>query len=196
MNVLIFFLLLSFFGILFSLFVSTQFFFMAVFNFFISFIYSWKFKGKFFIGNLMDSWLGASSFIASGLIRGSIYNFSYPLLILSLIAFFGTLSREIFKDIEDIKGDKSANIKTILIVLGQKKAKLIGSIFGIIGCLIIIIPYYNTVFNNYYLIGAIPGILIALYAISNTNPEKTQKNLKISMLFVLIGFLISSISKI
>lgn len=47
-------------------------------------------------------------------------------------AFFSTLYREIIKDIEDINGDKAQNCRTLAIVFGIKKAKIVAGISGII----------------------------------------------------------------
>lgn len=48
-----------------------------------------------------------------------------------LVAFFSTIYREIIKDMEDILGDKANECRTIPIVLGMKKSKIIAFLFGL-----------------------------------------------------------------
>lgn len=50
------------------------------------------------------------------------------IIILAFFAFTYNLSREIIKDIQDIEGDKQIHAKTLPIILGVKKSKLIASL--------------------------------------------------------------------
>jgi len=50
----------------------------------------------------------------------------------SILAFLSTLSREIVKDIEDIKGDQAEDLKTLPIVIGVNAAKYITLLFILI----------------------------------------------------------------
>ena len=52
--------------------------------------------------------------------------------IFSLLAFLINVKREIIKDIEDIEGDKIHKVKSLPIIFGTKKSKLVTIIIGII----------------------------------------------------------------
>ena len=65
-----------------------------------------------------------------------------------VFAFFATLFREIIKDLQDIEGDKAAGCKTIPIVWGIQKAKLLA--LGTGGLLMILIGLQFFVFNNVF----------------------------------------------
>ncbi len=48
----------------------------------------------------------------------------------SIFAFLTTMYREVIKDIEDMEGDAERNCKTLPIVIGEKKSKIIAFFFG------------------------------------------------------------------
>ena len=57
---------------------------------------------------------------------------SIIVLVYAVFAFFTSIIREIFKDIEDMEGDKSAGYRTLAIVAGIKISKRIGICFILI----------------------------------------------------------------
>ena len=116
-NVLVYFIVLIAVGIVLSYLVSVYFFYLAIINSIVSFVYSWKLKGTPLIGNITVSWLAASTFLGGALILYSFYSIPYPVVILASIAFLATLSREIFKDAEDVEGDKKFGAKTLPIAV-------------------------------------------------------------------------------
>ncbi len=96
---------------------------------FLLLVYSTTFKRKLLIGNLTISFLTALS-----LLSVAIYEPGFPLSDVSLytvriywtyilFAFLITFSREVIKDIEDIKGDDTQYCKTIPLVWGIQTAK-------------------------------------------------------------------------
>ena len=175
-NVLVYFIVLIAVGIVLSYLVSVYFFYLAIINSIVSFVYSWKLKGTPLIGNITVSWLAASTFLGGALILYSFYSIPYPVVILASIAFLATLSREIFKDAEDVEGDKKFGAKTLPIAIGTHKAVVLASIILLAGVASLFIPAYTGIFGIYYYIGVVPAAVICLLAIrSMKKPKKAQK---------------------
>jgi geranylgeranylglycerol-phosphate geranylgeranyltransferase len=80
---------------------------IAIFNSLLLIIYSWSLQHKTFFGNFTVAYLTGSAFLFGGAAVG---NIRLP-LIFGLLAGLATFSREIFKDLEDIEGDKSMFLK-------------------------------------------------------------------------------------
>jgi 4-hydroxybenzoate polyprenyltransferase len=99
--------------------------------------YTTKYKREFLTGNLAVAFLAA---LGTGIVWlyeffASVHNGILPLsnyksitavvLAYSCFAFFLTLTREIIKDIADTEGDKEFGSKTLPIVLGNTKTKIV-----------------------------------------------------------------------
>jgi geranylgeranylglycerol-phosphate geranylgeranyltransferase len=122
-------------------------------------IYSWRLKRLPFIGNIVVAFLTSLTLIYGGAAAGTIV----LVTILAICAFFANLSREIVKDIEDIKGDKQLKSKTFPIVYGISKSLLIASIFLLIGIITTFLPYFSGLFGRIYLLLIMPVDAIMLY---------------------------------
>lgn len=114
------------------------------------------------------------------------------LLIISGFAFMLTLLREIIKDLEDKKGDKKINAKTMAIVFGDKKTKNILvflNIIPLIGISYIAYTLYKTsLYTSIYLMVFVN--LPLLYFMLKTTQSKTKKDFqKISNLLKIIMLL-------
>ncbi len=106
--------------------------------------YANSYKKQFIIGNLVIAGLSAmvivtvtlfESIIFKGKTASDLYAVSGLLsmtIAYTLFAFFVSLVREIIKDIEDVKGDRAYNAKTLPIVLGIGKSKIIIYILSLI----------------------------------------------------------------
>ena len=68
--------------------------------------------------------------------------------IVASAGFIINIGREIIKGMTDIKGDKELGVQTVAVVLGEKKAAIIGSSFIIVGLLIILSPLYIPSIRN------------------------------------------------
>ncbi len=195
-SALVYAIIINLIGLVFAVMVSPDFLLIALINTSVLSLYAWKLKRYAFIGNVSVSYLSTSTFIASGLITGNFASlWSSPIFILALISFFGTLGREIFKDIEDVKGDKKIGAKTLPIIWGENPSKLLGYAFLYIACLLLFLPLYLNIFGFSYMIGIIPALVLCLYA-WKTPPAKTQRLIKLSMYLVLVGFVMGSTVKI
>ena len=95
--------------------------FLSVINSILMYLYAKILKKKFIIGNLVVAYAAASSFIFGAISNSNLKN----TIIVSLIAFFYTLIREIIKDMEDVDGDKEEHSTTLPIILGKKTAAII-----------------------------------------------------------------------
>jgi 4-hydroxybenzoate polyprenyltransferase len=103
--------------------------------------YSNDLKRQPFIGNVVVSLLTALSIvIVDSLYRtGNILIFIY-----GTFAFFMTLVREIIKDMEDLKGDDTFGCKTLPIIWGLRRTKIL--VYSIIAIFSIVVIALNHVF--------------------------------------------------
>jgi 4-hydroxybenzoate polyprenyltransferase len=84
--------------------------------------YSNSLKRQPFVGNFVVAWLTAISIVLVNIVY---YSNNSLVVIYALFAFFMTLIREIVKDIEDLKGDNTFGCKTLPIIWGIRKTKLV-----------------------------------------------------------------------
>ncbi len=184
--------IVSVFGLAFSYFVNPAFLAIVLFNFIVSSLYAWKLK-KTAIKGVFVAYLGSSAFIAAPFISGfptSLLNSA--LLLLILISFFGTLSRQLLMDIRDMEGDRKAGAKTIPLMFGRKAARIAASILLLIAASLLVLPYLQKMVSVYYLILAVPAILLSLYAIAQ-EPKKGERTIKKATFLVLFAFLVGTI---
>ncbi len=178
--------------------------------------YSLRLKREFFIGNFLIAGLTAIVPLLVGyyyahikeinnfpVTENSFYPFAestisnYTLLLtfaISGFAFAMNLAREIIKDMEDVDGDKKLRAKTLPIVLGIPKAKLVAG-FVLSGTFIIsasIWAVYSTITVTSMLPVFISGLLILicflLLFISKTKSQFRTINhlIKLAMVFGLL----------
>lgn len=98
---------------------------IGVINFFSSFLLWWysnSLKRQPFIGNFVVAWLTSISIVLVNIL----YDVNNSLVIIyALFAFFMTLIREILKDMEDLKGDNTFGCRTLPIIWGIRRTKII-----------------------------------------------------------------------
>lgn len=163
------------------------------------YFYSKKLKSKPLIGNITSSFLVAMSIIALLLfdINFEIQNnpqelVIYVTLLLSAFAFSVNLVREIVKDIEDVNGDYSLNMRTLPILIGVSRAKKTAAflcLFPLILLLVIVVNYASVYkFTVLYLV--LFTLFPLLYIVLKLLSAKTKKDFKkLSMLLKIIMFL-------
>ncbi len=112
---------------------------VGLINFFAGFflwLYSNQLKRLPFVGNFVVSILTA----ASVWIVAVYFNRHDPLIyVFSTFAFFTTLMREVIKDMEDLRGDKTFGCRTLPIIWGYRRTKRF--IYGILASFIITVVY-------------------------------------------------------
>lgn len=163
---------------------------IGLFNVVVMILYAQKLKTTTLLGNLSVAYLVGSIFLFGGSFFGlEGIKIMLPLFFLS---FFATASREIVKDIEDIKGDAAKGAKTFPIVYGKKKSEYLAAMFIIPAAVCTPLPYIFGYFGKYYIIAVIPAGLGMIYALYRLLIQKDyaacSKILKISMLIALISF--------
>ncbi|MCD6367581.1 MAG: UbiA family prenyltransferase [Candidatus Aenigmarchaeota archaeon] len=184
------------FGIYISLFINPYCFVLATINSILLVLYSWKLKKVMLIGNIIVSYLVASTFLFGALTvigNGNLWT----IVILSTLAFFANLSREIVKTIEDVKGDRIAGVRTLPMVVGEKTAREIASILLIISIALAPMPYVLDYLNSYYMAVVFLGIILFIFSIiwnqRETPANRVHKLMKIAMLICLIAFLVGAL---
>jgi len=156
-------------------------------------------KSRPLIGNFLVSFLVAFSIILLAILdinyqTNSLYQIFTILIIytLGIFAFFMNLAREIVKDIEDIKGDYSLNMKTLPIIFGVSRIRKTVSLLTLIPVFLLLLIILNL--GIYYLaltIYLIVACLIPLIYISfKLWKLKSYKKIhKISVFLKIIMFL-------
>lgn len=123
-----------------------------------AFLYSWKLKKSFLIGNIIISLMTALTFFYGTLLNGKIGHAWIP----ALIVLFFMFAREILKTVEDIPGDARVGARTIAILWGKSRALSTFAIFAIIVAFMIPIPWVIQDVSLIYLILTVPFVSIAL----------------------------------
>ena len=144
------------------------------------YLYAYKLKSTPLIGNLTVGFMTGFGFVFGG------FSINNPEIIitsmnLGFFAFVMTTAREIVKDIEDLKGDKSAGAKTLPILIGEKKPAIIASFLIIIDIILCPLLYYNQIFGILYLpVIAIAAALFIYSTILILKSQDTQTAAKVS----------------
>ncbi|MFM7485959.1 MAG: geranylgeranylglycerol-phosphate geranylgeranyltransferase [Cytophagales bacterium] len=117
---------------------------IGVINFvsaFLLWLYSNNLKRQPLIGNVLVSLLtGLSVFVLVFLYE----QFHVLVFVYALFAFFMTLIREVVKDMEDVKGDNTFGCKTLPIVWGIRRTKvLLYVLIAILSCVVVLLDFYQ-----------------------------------------------------
>jgi 4-hydroxybenzoate polyprenyltransferase len=118
---------------------------------FLLWLYSNSLKRLPFVGNLTVALLTGLAVFLVDLFYGKD---SSLVVIYALFAFFMTLVREVIKDMEDLKGDHSFGCKTLPIVWGIRKTKILIYVILIVfgGVVIVLNQLYQALPFKYHLI--------------------------------------------
>lgn len=177
--------------------------------------YSASYKRQFMIGNLVVSFIVAISILIVGITQLAFLQKEYGELIFetpiprlfygwvsgfALFAFLGTWIREIIKDMEDKKGDREMECRTMPIKWGTSKTKLF--LYGLILITVsslflangLFIHFDGTLTLRYFIFGlALPfGILCYLIYVAKT-PKEFHQASTLSKFIMLAGVLYSFI---
>ena len=148
-------------------------FFLFFFIFPILFSYNFFLKTQILIGNVCVALMLSSVFLFSALI---VNQDIYIVLAPCLFAFFLNLIREIIKDLNDIEGDKFIKMKTLPIIVGEKKTIILIKTLILGLCLFLFfhayiysIKYY---FSSMIILVEIP-LIYSLFLLHNSANKKT-----------------------
>ncbi len=181
-NALIISLVLSFIGLAAAYFISMAAFYIALFSAMVLFAYSTKLKRILFVGNFAISLLVALSFVYGAITVGS----AASVLYLVLLAFLSNMGREIYKDIEDVMGDKKVGRKTLALHIGVLKAKSIATMFILAAVALSFVPFFLTM-DYVYLFFVIIADIVFIGAVISPIELRT-KLCKAAMVIALIAF--------
>ncbi len=149
-----------------------------------------------FLSNIIIGYLVASIFLFGVLstLTGGLESIpadeTKVVAILAGCAFLITVSREIMKDIEDVKGDKYEYSTTVPIKIGEKKAKKIAILFGFGAILLSLFPFFVGLTSfNLYIYGVAIAVVDIIFMFSLFSPAFVgQRTMIIGMFLALIAF--------
>jgi len=133
--------------------------------------YSNDLKRQPFIGNFTVALLTGLSI----LIVDALYQTGNILIVVyALFGFFMTLIREIIKDMEDLKGDKSYGCKTLPIIWGMRKTKQV--IYMILVLFVTAVFGLNLIFASlpqfYFVLFLFPALLVLVVRLVRADTTK------------------------
>ncbi len=150
--------------------------------------YEMSLKKQGFVGNVSISILVGLIFIFGGIAVNS----TYRMIILFVMASLANLSREVIKDIEDMKGDVDRVTLPKKYGVRLSVAVAITSVGVAIG--FSIIPYLTDIFSLPYLGAvAVADALFIVSAVKIGNPHFSQNMSKFAMIVGLISFTIGGL---
>ena len=186
-EMLYFSILLLILGFFISIFINLLCVGIVVFSIIMFIVYE-KYSKKIGItGNITVAFVSALSFTYGGASVGN----AIASFILSLIAFFIMVGRELIMDIRDCEGDKVYR-KTLPIQLGKKPALYVACIFLFIAVAMTPVPYILNMLNIWYLVLIVFVDIIALFIVFDM--LKDIKNVARAASIIRIGFLIGLIA--
>lgn len=149
-----------------------------VLSVFLLWFYSNNLKRLPFVGNVTVAVLTGLSI----LVVDVFYRTHNSLIIIyALFAFFITLVREVIKDMEDLKGDNSFGCKTLPIVWGIRKTKILIYIILILFAAVVVLlnQLYKALPFKYHLIFLFIPLLWLLYRLIRADMKKDFTRLSI-----------------
>ncbi|WP_424358051.1 UbiA family prenyltransferase [Methanocella sp. MCL-LM] len=167
-------------------------------------LYDYKLKEYGIVGNIYIAFTMAAPFLFSSML----FNNSPVLLLLTAMAFFLGLGREIMKGIMDVEGDALRDVKTVARVFGEKTAKFTAVVLYVIAVLLAPIPFLvnlvptdPTYYHNLlYAAFAALAVLILLYVCGSLllsherkTISKARKTTLMAMGIALIAFLLPAL---
>ena len=161
---------------------------IATFNLVLLVAYTEFFKGTPGAGNALVAYLGGSTFLFGGATVGNVE----PTVVLGLLAAVSTLAREIIKDVEDVDGDREEGLRTLPIVIGDRRALGLALALIVVAVLASPLPYLLDMLGVAYLVVVVPAVGVMLYAGYEAFAEPTtgQAHLKYGMFLAILSFVV------
>ena len=136
-------------------------------------LYSWLLKKRFVWGNLTVSVVCALGFLYGGMATED-FTFS---LIPAAFALLFHLGREILKDVEDHKGDRSFGASTVPIRLGVSFSLAICTSVFLGLAILTMFPYFLNIFSLLYLLLVFGVDLVIVYVVWSMWNDRSSPNL-------------------
>jgi 4-hydroxybenzoate polyprenyltransferase len=175
---ILFHILLSALGIALGIYLSLGIGLVNAVSVFLLWLYSNNLKRLPFIGNVTVAFLTGLAVIVVDLF----YRTNNSLVVIyALFAFFITLVREVIKDMEDLKGDNSFGCKTLPIIWGIRKTKLLLYVILVIfaGVVVVLNQMYRALPFKYHLIFLFVPLLWLLFRLIRADMKKDFTRLSI-----------------
>jgi geranylgeranylglycerol-phosphate geranylgeranyltransferase len=166
---------------------------IAVVNLLALLAYTELFKGRPGAGNALVAYLGGSTFLFGGAaVAGTDPDALAATGALAALAALSTFSREVVKDVEDVAGDRAEGLRTLPIVVGERRALVVAAVALAVAVAASPLPYVLGVFGLPYLVAVLPGDAVMLYAARRSfdAPGPAHRVLKYGMLLAAAAFLV------
>jgi len=169
---------------------------VAVIAWIVSVAYVTKGKRTGLPGNLLVSTCVVIPFIYGGFAVGRPESTT---MIFVAIAFLSNTGREVIKDIVDVKGDRSQDIKTIPVVYGDRVATFVSSIFFFLAVALSPLPWVLELVSLWFLplvvltdVGLIWSSFSLVRDHSRNNARRVKNQVLVWFLTGLLGFVAGS----
>lgn len=148
-------------------------------------------------GNFLVSMIVTIPFIYGMAI---VANIRLNVLLCASMAFLSITGREITKGIVDIKGDMTANVKTLAVRYGEKRAATAAASFYVSAILLSPLPWLMNLVSFWFIplvlitdIGLAVSSFILLKDYSRESARKIKKNVLLWLIIGLLAFMIGAI---
>ena len=167
---------------------------LAIFNSALLYAYAWRIKRSGGLKkNLTVSYLVASPFLYGGVAASN----PGATVMFAALAALANVSREIVKDIADIKGDRGA-CETLPVKIGIQRSSMLASVFLLLGVFLSPLPYLLGILGYAYLplVSIADAVfLYALLVLWKGSAPKSARYIKLGMFIALLSFLAGALSR-
>ena len=122
-------------------------------------------------------------------------------LLFASMAFLSNTGREITKGIVDVKGDMTANVKTMAVRYGEKKAAISAALFYVLAIVLSPLPWLLNLVSAWFIppvlitdVGLAASSFMLLTDYSRQNAKKIKNNVLIWFIIGLVAFIIGAIT--
>ena len=122
-------------------------------------------------------------------------------LLFASIAFLSNTGREITKGIVDVKGDRTANVKTMAVRYGEKSAAIAAAAFFVFAVLLSPIPWLLRLVSLWFIplvlvtdIGLVASSVMLLKDYSRENARRVKKNVLLWFTIGLLAFIVGAVT--
>ncbi|MEB3789225.1 MAG: UbiA family prenyltransferase [Desulfurococcales archaeon] len=162
----------------------------------VSALYDLRLKASGFMGNVAVAFSTSLPFLYAFTFTN---NPNYTVLVFWAMVFLSVLAREIVKDIADVEGDKVKGVKSLPILIGERKAAFIAGMFNLLAVLLSPIPVVyglvnEAVYSGFVIIVDFALIYSSYRVIINPSREEALRQKRImlyAMMIGLMGFVLS-----
>lgn len=174
---LLFFVLFNLVAMLLAVLLGFGLFIIVAITLLLLYLYSFRLKNIPLVGNLVVAFLTGLAFIFGSLIVENVFCGIIP----AVFAFMINMMRELIKDIEDIDGDKAADLLTYPIKYGVVNSVNLVSIIGAVLIVLTTLPYLFKIYDvKYFVFVMLIVNSILLFVISKLRINPSKYNLKLA----------------